>query len=815
MRICLLVTALCVSAGCNFFDRGDPPSENFRGVGEGCEVSSQCRGELVCTGTCQPAGTTAEGGMCQLTGDCQDGLYCAADRLCAPEGPGADGASCDSAADCVAGLVCRLEGFYARCGASGEGDLMDECGTIADCLAGLSCVHNPLMNGGLCQSVTGEVGSEPPPSAPFWPGIACTEDDGPARSYFEVPRFDGTDNDFYRLPFPNDIRTRDGHVDLRNHAAPDVALDVDLIDRYLRAAENDMGGFSTNPVAYFRFSGAYDWDSAPGAIRFVDVDPDSPNRGESVLYGWLTTFGQITKYICEDWFAVRTVHGAPLRPGTTYAVMLTRDMIPNPEYAASFARDEDFDAVMADTEPSDPVLAAAWATYAPLRSYLAEDEMLGADDLLNAAVFTTEPLRPMAGMRQAVRDAPLPTLSDMTVCAAGVTSPCDDGTPQHACPDAATPGVVEIHGRVSLPIFQAGEAPYATPEDGGAIEWAGGVPTIQRTEDVCFALTLPEGDAPTTGWPLVIAAHGTGGAFTTAARSGLALDAATMDVDGSPLGAATLAIDMPQHGSRRHSDGPPDELFFNVLNPAAARDNVLQGSGDLFALVRLAEELALAAGDSPTAAPIQFDPSRIALYAHSQGATHADLMVPFESGLSAVVFSGNSGDLTLSLLNKTSPTNIKALVPFALLDADGDGNLPAGDFHPMLALFQMYFDVADPVNYARLLAREVPEDVTLRHVMMTFGTGDTYTTEANQRAFAAAAGLPHVAPRVIELRLGQADAGLTGNITQGDLFYTFGLRSYDPQSGDDGHFVATRTEGGRTDTRRFLSQALTGTVPIL
>ena len=39
--------------------------------------------------------------------------------------------------------------------------------------------------------------------------------DDPKQSYFEVPR--GEDRDpaeFYSLPFPNDIRRKDGHIDL-------------------------------------------------------------------------------------------------------------------------------------------------------------------------------------------------------------------------------------------------------------------------------------------------------------------------------------------------------------------------------------------------------------------------------------------------------------------------------------------------------------------------------------------------------------------------------------------------------------------------
>ncbi|HJL05223.1 MAG TPA: hypothetical protein RMH85_07125 [Polyangiaceae bacterium LLY-WYZ-15_(1-7)] len=805
--------------GCDFFDKGDPPpSVTGRGVGEDCSSASDCRTGLVCDMdrmSCQPAGTAPEGGVCQLTGDCGPDLYCAADRTCSPAGDADEGARCGSTADCLPGLSCVLRGFYAECRPAGTGDIGELCENGADCLAGLSCIPDPINDRSQCLSPpAAEPGTQLPPAIPSWSGVECPEDVDETVSYFEVPRFDETDGDFYRLPFPNDVRRTASGLDLRGHPTPDTAVDVDIIDRYLRASEEDLAGFSTNPVVYFRFSEPYDWDTVGGAIRFVDVDPDSPDFGRGVGFAWLTTFGPITNYICEDWLGVRTGHGAPLRPDTTYAVVLTRDLQPSADVGGTYARDADLDAMLGASAPGDATLAAAWEKYAPLRDYLAGAEELSADQVLNATVFTTQPATPMARLREAVHAAELPAASELTACGAGVTSPCDDGTPQRSCEGADGQPYTEIHGRLSLPIFQGGRPPYATPEDGGAFEWVDGQPRVQRTEEVCFALTVPEGSAPAEGWPLLVAAHGTNGSFRTAVGNGLASAAAGATTPGP---VATLAIDLPQHGERRgESEEPPDILFFNFLNPRAARDNVLQGAADLFAVVRWALEGGVDAAASPTGEAIAFDPARVALYAHSQGATHADLMVPHEPGLAAVVFSGNSGDLTLSLLNKTSPTNIQAIVPFALLDADGGGNLRTGDFHPALALFQGFFDGADPVNHALALWREPADEANLKHVFMTFGLDDTYTPEVNQRAYAVPAGFPHVAPRVAaELPLAEVDAGLSGNVMAGEQAYTIGLRSYAPDAGDDGHFVASRTEGGRSDVQAFLFAALAGEVPTI
>ena len=86
-----------------------------------------------------------EGGYCELTADCQEGLYCNYARQCVPGGESADGSSCTTTADCQAGLICVIEGLAGVCRPPGTADLGDECTTTADCLPGLVC---PYVEGG-------------------------------------------------------------------------------------------------------------------------------------------------------------------------------------------------------------------------------------------------------------------------------------------------------------------------------------------------------------------------------------------------------------------------------------------------------------------------------------------------------------------------------------------------------------------------------------------------------------------------------------------------------------------------------------------
>jgi pimeloyl-ACP methyl ester carboxylesterase len=329
---------------------------------------------------------------------------------------------------------------------------------------------------------------------------------------------------------------------------------------------------------------------------------------------------------------------------------------------------------------------------------------------------------------------------------------------------------------------------------------------VVRTEQVCVSITVPTAAAPAGGYPVLVAAHGTGGSFTDHIRGGIAHDAA---MGTAP--AITIGIDLPEHGSRRGgSTRSPDHLVYNFTNPHAARDVFLQGAADLMGTIRFAHDATI----TNAGAPVTVDPTRIVLFGHSQGAQHAALMAGFEPDLAGVVLSEAGGDLTQSLLNKTQPFDIAHLVPFALLDADDHGNLRVGDMNPALALFQMYFERTDAVNTARSLAREVPTGAPGLHVFATYGLGDSYTPEPTLQAFGLAAGFTLVRPILTtEFMPTAADAPLTGNVTVGTSTFTVGMRQYAPPAGVDGHFVALQSTQGRADVTAFVQAIFAGTPP--
>src|SRR5262249_20236967 len=153
----------------------------------------------------------------------------------------------------------------------------------------------------------------------------------------------------------------------------------------------------------------------------------------------------------------------------------------------------------------------------------------------------------------------------------------------------------------------------------------------------------------------------------------------------------------------------------------------------------------IGASASPTGAAIRFNADRVVLYAHSQGSTHAALMIGSEPRIRAVVLSGLGGHISTSLREKQKPIDLSTVVPLVLFDPDTSGRLVVEAFNPVLALVQTYLDSADPLNFASQLALEPPSSARDGHdVFMTYGRFDSFTPEDTQQFYAKSGGLPAV-----------------------------------------------------------------------
>ncbi len=821
-------------------DIGDPchdgtcedPGTGVLGPGDegyACLQTDDCGYGLVCgpDGLCIEGGVAAEGRGCGSTEACQFGLVCTSSYVCGDAGPGTAGTPCDGAEDCAAGLECSGAGACTDPDdptATGLGSPGDPCADTADCRMGLACFLDSTCH-----------------APEMWTGADCSqsvteENDGtyPFKIFFEVPDGSETD-DFYRLPFPNNIRFRGGHIDLSGHPAPDTPLAEGIVASYLDAIENESTGFSTQGTVYFRFSKRIDFGTlvlsgADPNLYLVDITPDSPGYGEGGAIGMFATTSR-GRYICQNWIGLKPTDGYPLRHATTYAVVVTDGI--HSASAGALVRDGDFETMMSATEPTDPVPLAAWREYQPLRDYFEDATVADPADaahVMAAAVFTTmDPDAMMETFRDKIR-----------ACTGSDCGLLPDPDPVGMTLSSDETLFYQVSGTVAVPVFQEGTPPYLSA-GGGVVFDTSGVPRIQRSENVSFTLSVPKGTPPAGGWPVVLYAHGTGGASDSFVSEGIAEALADVEVtiDATPATVkfAVLSIDAVQHGSRRGgSDLSPEVLYFNFTNPEAAKYNAVQGAADNLQLELLVESLsATPVTVTGIPDPVRLDPLQVYYFGHSQGCLTGPLYLAYTPMVNAVVLSGAGGNLIQSLLTKKQPLDIAGLTRLVLGDVD------VGDMHPMLNMLQLYFDPVDVVNYARDLTfappqiGETTDDPPLpiysgpKHVFMSFGRDDHYSTEKTMVSLARPMSLQQVNDLGITctchagcdttgtdgLHAGECLVGglsttttpTRANVWWGDTWFTAVMKMYVPD-GYDGHFVVFDHPDGAADYSGFLASAV-------
>jgi hypothetical protein len=610
--------------------------------------------------------------------------------------------------------------------------------------------------------------------------LAACGDDGPTTTaLFAIPGGVPGD-DFYALPYPNDLRREaDGTIDLSAFPTNSV-----IVDSY-RAAADTLDGFGKNSPIYCRFDGPLDEGSLPAPreslaetspIYLVDVDPESPAYGMRVP---ITTRFRTpaTPTLGGNHLAVRPYPGFGLADGTTYALVVTDRVSGN---GTAIQRAATFDQMMGTGGELE--IIAAREVYAPLLAWLDEPGGDERADVVTAAVFTTQRATDtVPAIRKAVFAAAAPTATDVM----GL--------------DGAT--FKTFTGRYQAVNVQSGSLPYRNAPAGGIEIGSDGAAIVQRMEAMRFALTVPTGVVPTGGWPIAIYSHGTGGDYLSFVDDGTAAALAAQ-------GIAMISTDQVLHGPR-NPGGDPELDFFNVANPFAMRDNALQGTADAFSQLRLAHGLTLPDGGRTHT----FSTTKIYFFGHSQGGVTGPGFVAFEPSLTGAVFSGTGGLLYITLLNKTKPLDVPMLVQTFLRDD------PVDEDNPSLGLFQMWAERADGANYAPLMARQPVAGIAPRNIFQTEGFIDEYTPNPSIEAFGVALGgdlvvLPD--SRAVDgfaLRDRELVAPPFSNNVNG---VTVALAQYEQAAGSDGHFVVFDIPSATRQTAEFLGTlARTGTATVV
>lgn len=608
----------------------------------------------------------------------------------------------------------------------------------------------------------------------IWLALACSELDGPQ------PMVSGSG--FLDRPWPDDRRTIDGRPDLSDFPHRG---DYELLDAFVDLAEQ-IEGFATNGTSYIQFDGPVNTARLPSpeeslqpdaSLMLLNVDPSSPRRGEQIPIQW-DYQDTDTDWLPANTLAVQPIWGAPLDPGTQYAVVISTDIASPPD---------DFASVWTPQHPEHAHYQSTQETLFQIRRSL--------EGVAMAFRFTTQsPTRDFAAVVNAIDTwLPRPEWTHRPLEYAGEEQ-----------------GYVHYTGELSVPLWQEGEKPYAA-EGGGFVFDDNGSPVLFGWDRCTFSVTVPKGEPPADGWPVVVYSHGTGGShasFVGASPRPAGLMARE--------GVAMFGISQPLHADR--GDDFNAELYsFNFLNPASGRTTFQQGGLDQVFLSRLLSESDLTFATDQTDENVRLDGTRMAYLGHSQGGQVGALAAPFWGTIyKGAVFSGTGGGLSITLMERDSGDfDIQGLISISL-DVDPD---ELDTFHPILTLVQHDAEVTDPLNYARYwMMRQPPWTAAPLPVLQTEGLEDVYTPPWSTEALAGAAGLPVLDPSQqlspIQLVTGLYDEPLPtdGNQLGWDgTATTAGLAQFPEQ----GHFAIFDESDAWDLYQAFLTSALMDSAPEL
>jgi len=805
-----IIAACALAVACT---EEEQPQIGTAGPGEACGQVSDCQPGFDCVSkicTAFPQVDTAgrAGSACMADDECNAGFCCGGQSVCRerlatfPNGPCGVGLGdpCGLSADCAPGLLCAGSGTCETpmAGAPGQAAAGEACDTTSDCQRPLLCAPD-----GRCVA---------PPALTPLPCRRSEDEIGAFRPYFELPRAEPV-NEFYRLPFPNDVRIVDDRINLDGHAAPGEVGGIDISQRYYDAISGDVDGFGLTQPIFVRFSDTIDTNTlsvntSTATLFLVDVDASSPSRGQRVKVQMVHILSK-GQFMCGNAVAVAPRDGRPLRPRNQYALLVTdgvtsvRGDKPIP--------DGDFAPMLAVDAPAATVQARAHGLYEPMRAFVIAAG-IDATTIVGGTVFTTgAPAEIGPKIHEAIAGAAAPELSDVTHCTGNAVSPCDEMDPDpdarsRACTSGA--GFDILHATLSNhPKIQSGIRPYPDPgpsgTEGAIVLDAMGDVSVTGTEQLCVGIAVPRGNPPAGGWPVVIFAHGTGGNF----KSGL--DSPVASRIARDLRAVLITYDNVMHGPRQGlpvgARRDPGFAFFNATNPRAARDNVLQGGADLFFLRRLAAELDIPEATSGLSADITTNAERIGFYGHSQGTVVAPAFLAFETELRGAVLTGAGAEIGLTLISKEKPNDIAG----ALRVLFGDGTLTR--LHPMIGLLSLFFGPSDAIPYAGLIADAPPAGRTALNFLHVYGVDDGFTPEVTQQALVRAGGYPVAGDLLrpidgVNHTAGAVDDNFNGGTAAAVQYAPIPMGNDTP----DGHFVGVNNPGAAATIDAFLGDALDG-----
>jgi hypothetical protein len=556
---------------------------------------------------------------------------------------------------------------------------------------------------------------------------------------------------FYDFPYPSDLRlTAQGTPDLRGLPFPSFLQTMET----LRKVAMEHPGFPVVPVAYFRFSAEIPALDAKqviladkgSPILLVDVDPASDQNGS--LVPTVATTPPPDGWVSDNVLAAAPRPGFVLHPRRKYAFVVMKSL--KDRSGKALGAPAALDDLRAGKAPAGAQGAAARDLYASLWPALAKAGVDGAG-VAAATVFTTGDV---------VSD-----LADLTTKLGAKYPVTIDKL--HVDPDdgASHPRYCELVGEVTYPQFQQGTPPFDTqgifdPSDGG-------LPAKQRDEVAPLTITIPKGQMPASGFPLVLYFHGSGGLSTAVADRGTwrVVSDPTVCPDGkldewlgtmgcntkgegpahvlAPFGFAMAASALPLNPERLKNAG--ETAYLNLNNLSAMRDTFRQGVIEqrlfLDALEKLTIDpatLGACAGITlpPGVSSYKFDVSHVFGQGQSMGGMYTNLISAVEPRIKAALPTGAGGYWSHFILVTPLIPDIAGKVGTVLLGTQEDLTF----LHPGLHLFETAAEAIDPmVSMPRLARRPLPNH-PVRPIYEPVGLGDSYFPTETYDAMALAYG---------------------------------------------------------------------------
>ncbi len=557
-------------------------------------------------------------------------------------------------------------------------------------------------------------------------------------------RFDLSDEaGLYDHPFPLEVlRGTDGRPRLDGWPNP---RNLDLIDAFIETITTETDGFSPTGPIYFPFDGPIDASALPGdpatyrddpasPIVLVDIDPDSPRRGQRVplIVDYTGDGERLDSYRPDHVLQILPAPGFNLREHTRYGVIVTGLTSADP--ARPLIQHPTLTALLAGETPDAPLGAELASEFAALREWVAA-EGIEPGSIVAATVYRTGDVTSR--------------LYALAEWARAQAAPTPSQEPQ---PIFEMDEYCAYQGEWIAPQYQDGTPPY-TDGGGRLILDADGEPVEQRTETVPFVLAVPKGVMPAEGFPLLFYVNGTGGLARQVLDRGRKVGS---DPPPEGTGPAQVAAARGYGASgmagilteERLTDSSGGYLFYNFFNPVAMRDNFRQSLIEHILFRKLVLNLRLDPStcpgvDASAAADgmVRYDGSQRVVMGQSLGSYLSGMLATIDPGWRGAILTGAGGSWVEFPFGARSP-NLEQLARTVL---SVPATRPFDRWHPGLALFDWAVGPSDNTHYVDEILRDPTREgrrpaFDPPHVLVIEGDDDDNISTGLQRALNAALG---------------------------------------------------------------------------